>query len=193
MVQPDLPPLAIANSGIAFWRKPPGDVILIVTGLTRSQTTRAFRLLSSLSTIRAFDGGNFVTREDDRFFEQIEQGDVAAARVNASRRGPGWTVKRPRIYRHADTLRAVCGPRLAWLFVVRDWAAVAYGEWLANGGEVEDWIQRIATETAELATFALASPEPKAILSAEKLCLHPLQIQHLLQDWLGEPRTYGAV
>jgi hypothetical protein len=193
MVQPDLPPLTIANSGIAFWRKPPEDVILIVTGLTRSQTTRAFRLLSGLSSIFACDDGNLVSHEFDLFFSRIEQGDVAPARTIASRRGPRWTAKRPRIYQHAETLRAVCGPRLAWLFVVRDWAAVAYGEWLANGGELADWIKRIAAETAELATFALATPEPKAILSAEKLCLHPLQIQHLLQDWLGEPRTYNSV
>jgi hypothetical protein len=182
-------PITVHNSGLVVWGRPTTDVVLIITGLTRSHTTETIRLLSGCQGLQITGLRNEVS-EDLPLFVAIEQGDLDMAAMIVKERPQRWAAKRPRIYQHASRLRELLGTRLAWLFVVRDWTAIGVGEWIANGGDLSAWLSHMACETAEMADVFFTLPDPKALLSAEKLLHHPLQVLHQIQDWLGEERSY---
>jgi hypothetical protein len=176
-------PIMVENPGIVFFGSPPKDAVVVVTGVSRSQTTRLALLLGGIQGLPLYwtEPGN---SEDYEFFDPIEAGDLEVPKGIVADRPERWVVKRPYVWRHTEALTEILGPRLTWVFIFRDPMAVAAKCFVRHGGTMEYWLAQVVQDTHEAMDFALAAPRPKAIISAEKLILHQAELNHRLRGWL---------
>lgn len=179
-------PIVVENPGFVAYGRPPDDAVVVITGIPRSQTTRATWMFGQVPGVHLFRHRKHGNCEDYELFELIEAGDTEAARrvVEGRPHGKKWVIKRPYAWRYRSQLVELFGDRLTWVFLFRDPLAVAGKEFTANGGDLEDWLQTIAETTHELIAFALDAPPPKVLLSGEKLVNHQAEFFPRIKEWL---------